>query len=73
MCLVPLFYGARKRYRIRRNLFLRTLLFQIAAVLILPLFLGLDGIWLAIVAAELLALIVTIGFFVKHGKYYHYM
>lgn len=53
--------------------FLRTLLFQIAAVLILPLFLGLDGIWLAIVAAELLALIVTVGFFIKHGKYYHYM
>lgn len=53
--------------------FLRTLLFQIVAVLILPLFLGLDGIWLAIAAAELLALIVTVGFFIKHGKYYHYM
>lgn len=53
--------------------FLRTLLFQIAAVLILPLVLGLDGIWLAIVAAELLSLVVTVGFFIKHGKYYHYM
>ena len=53
--------------------FLRTLLFQIAAVLILPLILNLDGIWLAIVAAELLALVVTITFFVKHGKYYHYL
>lgn len=53
--------------------FLRTLLFQIAAVLILPLFLGLDGIWLAIAAAEFFALIVTVGFFIKHGKYYHYI
>ncbi len=53
--------------------FLRTLLFQIAAVLILPLVLGLDGIWLALTAAELLTLFVTIFFFVKHGKYYHYL
>ena len=53
--------------------FLRTLLFQIVAVLVLPLILGLDGIWLAIVAAELLALVVTISFFIKHGKYYHYL
>ena len=53
--------------------FLRTLLFQIAAVLILPLLLGLDGIWLSIVAAELLALVVTIIFFVKKGSYYHYV
>ena len=53
--------------------FMRTLLFQVAAVLILPLVLGLDGIWLALTAAELLALFVTIFFFVKHGKYYHYL
>lgn len=53
--------------------FLRTLLFQVAAVLILPLVLGLDGIWLALTAAELLTLFVTIFFFVKHGKYYHYL
>ncbi|MDE7324104.1 MAG: MATE family efflux transporter [Lachnospiraceae bacterium] len=53
--------------------FLRTLLFQVAAVLILPLLLGLDGIWLAIVAAELLALVVTVIFFVKKGNYYHYV
>ncbi|MDE7183299.1 MAG: MATE family efflux transporter, partial [Lachnospiraceae bacterium] len=51
--------------------FLRTLLFQVAAVLLLPLLLGLDGIWLAIVAAELLALIVTVYFFSRKGNYYH--
>lgn len=36
--------------------------FQIAMVAILPVFFGMDGIWLAIVAAELLALVVTVGF-----------
>lgn len=52
--------------------FLRTLVFQIAVVLILPIFLGIDGIWLAIVAAELLALIFTIIFFITKRKKYHY-
>ena len=50
--------------------FLRTLVFQAAAVLILPLFLGLDGIWLAIVAAELMASCVTaVCFWAMKGKY----
>lgn len=40
--------------------FLRTCLFQVAAVLILPIFWGIDGVWLSIVAAELLAMIVTV-------------
>ena len=53
--------------------FLRTLLFQVAAVLLLPLLLGLDGIWLAIVAAEVLALVITVYFLVKKGTYYHYI
>lgn len=52
--------------------FLRTLLFQIAVVLVLPVFFGIDGIWLAIVVAELLALIVTVLFLVKKRKKYHY-
>lgn len=52
--------------------FLRTLLFQVAAVLALPLVLGLDGIWLSIVAAELCALTVTVLLFVKMRKKYHY-
>lgn len=45
--------------------FLRTLICQTAAVLILPLFLGVDGIWFAIVAAELAALVLTVFCFVK--------
>lgn len=52
--------------------FFRTFLFQIAAILLLPYFFGLDGIWLAIVAAELLALILTLVFFAAKRNRYHY-
>lgn len=52
--------------------FLRTLLFQVASVLILPLFFALDGIWFSIAAAETLALFVSIYFFIKKAKHYHY-
>jgi putative MATE family efflux protein len=52
--------------------FLRTLLFQVAAVLLLPLVLELDGIWLAIVAAEGLALLVSGGLLVTMRKKYGY-
>lgn len=53
--------------------FLRTLVFQIAVVLILPIFFGIDGIWLAIVVAELLALIFTVIFFITNKKKYRYV
>lgn len=53
--------------------FLRTLVFQMAVVLILPRFLGINGIWLAIVVAELLALVVTVQFLVRKKNVYHYM
>lgn len=52
--------------------FLRTLVFQTAAVLILPGIFGLDGIWAAIVVAELISLILTVFCFVKFRKRYHY-
>lgn len=52
--------------------FLRTLVFQIAAVLLLPLIFALDGIWFSIVAAELLALLITAICFMKYRKQYHY-
>ena len=52
--------------------FLRTLLFQVGAVLLLPLILALDGVWLAVVAAELTALAVSIFCFVKFKGKYHY-
>lgn len=53
--------------------FLRTLVFQVAAVWILPILLKLDGIWLSIVAAEVLALAVTAAFLVGKRREYHYL
>lgn len=50
--------------------FLRTLIFQIAAVLIFPLIWQVDGIWFSIVAAEVMAVVVTVIFlFAKQKKY----
>lgn len=53
--------------------FLRTLLFQIAMIFILPLIWNLNGIWLAVVFAEVLALIVSIIFLVVNRKKYQYI
>ncbi|MCC8160500.1 MAG: MATE family efflux transporter [Oscillospiraceae bacterium] len=52
--------------------FLRTLLFQVAAVLIFPLIWGVDGIWLSIVAAELMAAVTTTVFWIALRKKYKY-
>lgn len=52
--------------------FLRTLVFQIAAVLIFPIFWGIDGIWFSIVAAEVMAVMVSTAFLVGKQKRYHY-
>ena len=50
--------------------FARTLLFQVISVILLPIILGLDGIWLSITAAELFALGLSAFFFVKMRKRY---
>ncbi|MBE6951899.1 MAG: MATE family efflux transporter [Ruminococcaceae bacterium] len=52
--------------------FLRTLVFQIAAVLVLPMLFELDGIWWSVLAAELGSLTLTAFFMVKYRKRYHY-
>lgn len=52
--------------------FLRTLVFQIAAVLLLPLFWGIDGIWWSIVVAEAMAVLVGVLFLAGKQKKYHY-
>ena len=52
--------------------FLRTLVFQLAAVLLLPLLLDINGIWSAVAVAELLTLGLTVTFFVRNRKKYHY-
>ena len=52
--------------------FLRTFVFQAIAVLIFPLIWKVDGIWLSVVAAELLAVGVTAIFLRIKQKEYHY-
>lgn len=52
--------------------FLRTFLFQAAAVLLLPLWLGLDGIWLSGVTAEVLAASVSILVLWRMRRRYRY-
>ena len=52
--------------------FLRTLVFQVAAVLLFPLVWGIDGIWISIVAAEMMAAVVTIMFLAGMRGKYHY-
>ncbi|MDE5910427.1 MAG: MATE family efflux transporter [Lachnospiraceae bacterium] len=53
--------------------FLRTLLFQTLAVLILPLLFGLNGIWWAITVAEAFALVISSVFLAAKRKKYHYL
>lgn len=52
--------------------FLRTLVLQVATILLLPILWGIDGIWVADAVAELLALGVSIVFLVKNRKKYQY-
>ena len=52
--------------------FLRTLVFQIGAVLVLPLIFKLDGIWWSVVAAELGSLMLTLWFMARYRHRYHY-
>lgn len=52
--------------------FLRTLVFQTASVLILPLVLGIGGIWYSIVVAEFMAMVLSSLFVIVKRKQYHY-
>lgn len=52
--------------------FFRTFIFQIAAVIILPMILDLTGIWLSVPVSELFAFLITIFFFAKMRKKYGY-
>lgn len=52
--------------------FLRTLLFQTAAILTLPRLLGLDGVWLSLTAAELAAALVSAALLWKNRRRYRY-
>ncbi len=50
--------------------FLRTIVFQVAAVLILPIFWGVDGIWVSIIIAEAMASVVSAAFIIANKKKY---
>lgn len=52
--------------------FLRTFVFKLAAVLLLPFLFGLDGIWWADVTAEVFAFAISLFFLFARGKKYHY-
>ncbi len=53
--------------------FLRTLVFQTASVLILPLLLDVDGIWWAITVAEIFAFLISLMFLYLKRNKYHYL
>ena len=52
--------------------FLRTVVFETAAVLLLPLLFGINGVWFSLVAAEFVAALVTIVFYALKRKKYGY-
>ena len=52
--------------------FLRTLLFQSAAIMLLPLIWDFNGIWLSVVVAEFIAVLLGTIFLVLKRKKYHY-
>lgn len=53
--------------------FLRSVVFQVAAVIILPIFFDLDGIWASVTLAELAGMLITLLFVVKLKDRYHYI
>lgn len=52
--------------------FLRALVFQSAAVLLLPLVWGLDGVWFSILVAEAISAGLTVACFIAFRRRYHY-
>lgn len=52
--------------------FMRTMVFQVSCVLILPAFFGLTGIWSSDVVAECMAALMTLSFMAAKRKKYHY-
>lgn len=52
--------------------FVRTLVFQVIMILLLPILFEINGVWLAVVVAEILALIVSTIMIIKNKKKYQY-
>lgn len=53
--------------------FTRTLVFELACVWILPILLGIDGIWLSWTTSEVLAIVLCLGLLWKYRNKYHYL
>jgi len=53
--------------------FLRTLIFEVLAVMLLPLIWGVDGIWISVVFAEIMAVTAGTIFLIAKRKQFHYM
>lgn len=52
--------------------FVRTMILEVAAVLILPIFFGVTGIWSSVVVAEICAMLITLILIYKLKNKYHY-
>ena len=52
--------------------FCRTMIFETGAVIILPFFLGVSWIWYAIIAAEFMAVCLSLFFLIRNAKKYGY-
>ena len=52
--------------------FMRMFVFQIVMILLLPAVLGISGIWTAVIAAEVLSVVISVMFLVKNRKKYSY-
>lgn len=52
--------------------FMRTIVYQISAVLVLPIFLGLTGVWLSTIISDVLAILTAIIFIILKRKKYGY-
>ena len=52
--------------------FMRMFVFQIVMILLLPVVLGISRIWTAVIAAEVLSVVISVMFLVKNRKKYSY-
>ena len=52
--------------------FLRTVVFRVAAVILLPMIWGIDGVWISIVAAEFMVAAFSVLFLITKRKKYGY-
>ena len=53
--------------------FIRTLVFQISAVMLLPLIWGIDGVWVSLIVAEFMSMILCAVFIFTKKNRYHYL